>query len=56
MRGGRPILILGAGIAAAVLVAMMSGGKQASAPVVVELAMPPGAKPTCRGGAEPAAK
>jgi hypothetical protein len=45
MRGGRPILILGAGIAAAVLVAMMSGGKQASAPVVVELAMPPGAKP-----------
>ncbi|VUX47958.1 exported hypothetical protein [Candidatus Defluviicoccus seviourii] len=45
MRGGRLFPILGAGIAAAVLVAMMSGGKQASAPVVVELAMPPVAKP-----------
>ncbi len=45
MRGGRLFLILGAGIAAAVLVAMMGGGKQAAAPVVVELAMPPVAKP-----------
>lgn len=45
MRGGRLFPILGAGIAAAVLVAMMSGGKQASAPVVVELAMPPVTKP-----------
>lgn len=41
MPRGRLYLILGAGVAVAVLVAMMAGGKQAPAPAMVELAMPP---------------
>lgn len=45
MRGGRLFLILGAGVVAAALVAMMAGGKQAPAPAVVELAMPPHPEP-----------
>lgn len=45
MQRGLLFLILGAGIVAAVLATLVIGGKQAPAPAVVELAMPPHAEP-----------